>query len=271
MNGEVGLWLIGLGPGGADRLTEQAVKAAQQADVRFLEGYTALLPPATLCALEDNLGSWQLLMRSAVEKPTKLLSLAAKKRVALMVVGDPLQATTHVDLQLRCEDAGIACHIIHGISITTIVTGAVGLQSYRFGRQATMAYPYGDYIPTSPLEIVLANRQSNLHSLVLLDLDPSGSGEGEQRPMSPAIAVDVLRKMAAKLSESNEANATLLNEIEQWEMALCTDMGTADATIRAGNPAQIALMEGGRIHCLVIPATLHEMEARALARWSQVP
>ena len=271
MSDEAGLWLIGLGPGGADRLTEQAVNAAQQADYRFLEGYTSLLPPATLSSLEDNLGPWQLLMRSGVEKPVELLALAAKSRVALMVVGDPLQATTHVDLQLRCEDTGIPCHIIHGVSVTTIVTGAVGLQSYRFGRQATMAYPYGDYIPTSPLEIVLANREANLHSLVLLDLDPTGSGEGEQQPMSPAIAVDVLRKMAVKLSESNEANATLLNEIEQWELALCTDMGTADATIRAGKPAQIALMKGGRIHCLVIPSTLHEMEARALARWSQDP
>lgn len=271
MGDESGLWLIGLGPGGADRLTEQAVKAAQQADYRFLEGYTALLAPVTLSSLEEKLGTWQLLMRSGVEEPVELLSLATKSKVALLVVGDPLQATTHVDLQLRCEAENIPCHIIHGVSITTIVTGAVGLQSYRFGRQATFAYPFGDYLPTSPLEIILSNKKSNLHSLVLLDLDPSGNGEGEQSPMTPTIAIDVLRRMLEKLANDpgGNTNSTMLEEIEHWKIALCSDMGTAEECIRVGTPSQVALMQGGRIHCLVIPATLHEMEAQALARWSQ--
>ena len=196
-------------------------------------------------------------MRSAVEEPHDLLALAQTARVALLVVGDPLQATTHVDLQIRCEEMGVPCHVEHGVSITTIVTGAVGLQSYRFGRQCTFAYPYGDYLPTSPLEIILANRERDLHTLALLDLDPTGMGEGEQSPMTPEIAVDVLRQMAQRLEI----------EVEEWMLVLCSDMGTEDARILVGTLDEISGVKGGRIHCLLVPANLHDVEATALARW----
>ncbi len=252
-----GLWLIGLGPGDLQQMTVAALAAARDADHRFLEGYTALLPPNELENMGELIGSWEMRMRSAVEEPHDLLSLAQSSKVALLIVGDPLQATTHVDLQIRCGELGIPCHVEHGISITTIVTGAVGLQSYRFGRQCTFAYPYGEYLPTSPLEIILANRERDLHTLALLDLDPSGMGEGEQQPMTPEGAIDVLRKMAEKLEI----------DVEDWMIVLCSDMGTDDARISVGSPTEISGVKGGRIHCLLVPASLHDVEVTALARW----
>jgi diphthine synthase len=254
---DAGLWLIGLGPGDLQQMTGSALVAAKNADYRFLEGYTALLPPSELENMESVLGSWELRMRSAVEDPTELLSLAKTAKVALLVVGDPLQATTHVDLQIRCQEMNIPCHVEHGVSITTIVTGAVGLQSYRFGRQCTFAYPYGDYLPTSPLEIIVANKSRDLHTLVLLDLDPTGMGEGEQVPMTPKVAVEVLHKMANKLDQ----------DVDDWVLVLCSDMGTSDAKIRIGGADEIARIDEGRIHCLVVPANLHEVEENALSRW----
>jgi|TARA_B100001750_G_scaffold245678_1_gene265915 diphthine synthase len=255
--GENGLWLIGLGPGDLQQMTVAALDAARCADYRFLEGYTALLPPDEVVNLEGLIGHWELRMRSAVEDPQDLLALAQTSKVALLVVGDPLQATTHVDLQIRCEEMGLPCHVEHGVSITTIVTGAVGLQSYRFGRQCTFAYPYGDYLPTSPLEVILANRERDLHTLALLDLDPTGMGEGEQSPMTPKIAVDVLRKMAERLEV----------DVEDWTLVLCSDMGTDDSRIAVGTLDEISGVKEGRIHCLLVPASLHEVEAAALSRW----
>ena len=254
---ENGLWLIGLGPGDLQQMTVAALDAARSADYRFLEGYTALLPPDEVVNLEGLIGHWELRMRSAVEDPQDLLALALTSKVALLVVGDPLQATTHVDLQIRCEEMGLPCHVEHGVSITTIVTGAAGLQSYRFGRQCTFAYPYGDYLPTSPLEIILANRERDLHTLALLDLDPTGMGEGEQSPMTPKIAVDVLRKMAEQLEV----------DVEDWALVLCSDMGTDDSRISVGTLDEISGVKEGRIHCLLVPASLHDVEAAALARW----
>tara|TARA_B100001996_G_scaffold264323_2_gene206212 strand:- start:498 stop:1268 length:771 start_codon:yes stop_codon:yes gene_type:complete len=252
-----GLWLIGLGPGDLDLMSQSALVGARDADFRFLEGYTALLPPEETERLADVVGPWELRMRSAVENPEELLNLARESRVALMVVGDPLQATTHVDLQIRCNDENIPCYIEHGISITTIVTGAVGLQSYRFGRQATFAYPYREYLPVSPLEIITSNLERDLHTLVLLDLDPTGMGDGEQQPMSPKVAMDILSQMAEKLDL----------EVDNWTIVLCSDMGTKDQAISVGLADEISKVQNGRIHCLIIPAKLHDVEADALARW----
>lgn len=253
-----GLWLIGLGPGDLSAMTTAAIDAAKSCKYRFLEGYTALLPPDEESKLSDMVGEYELLMRPDVENPDQLLELASKSAVALMIVGDPLQATTHVDLQLRAKAAGINCHVVHGISITTIVTGAVGLQSYRFGRQVTLAYPYGDYLATSPFELILDNLQRDLHSLVLLDLDPTGMGIDEQKPMSPAVAVDVLRRSAEKVGEN----------IEQWKIVLCSDMGRSEQRIFYGTLDDVKSIDNGSIHCVVIPGRLDELEAEALSRWN---
>lgn len=255
---EPGLWLIGLGPGDLSAMTTAAIEAAKSCEYRFLEGYTALLPPNEEQKLTTLVGDHELIMRPGVENPDQLLELASKSAVALMIVGDPLQATTHVDLQLRAKSAGINCHVIHGISITTIVTGAVGLQSYRFGRQVTLAYPYGEYLATSPFELILENLQRDLHSLVLLDLDPTGMGVDEQKPMSPDVAVDVLRRSANKIGE----------DIEQWKIVLCSDMGRPKQRIFYGTLDEIKSINDGEIHCIVIHGRLDELEAEALARWN---
>lgn len=253
----VGLWLIGLGPGNLTQMTQAAISAARACEHRFLEGYTASLPADQELELTELVGPWTRLMRPDVENPEELLQLAAESAVALLVVGDPLQATTHVDLQLRCHAAGITCDVVHGLSITTVVTGAIGLQSYRFGRQVTLPYPHGEHLPASPLEFIIANRERGLHTLVLLDLDPTGMGVAEQNPMSPSVAVDVLRMMAVGLEL----------DVDDWGVVLCSDVGSPQQRIIQGSMDEIAAVTSGRIHCLVIPGRLDDLEREALSRW----
>ena len=124
-------------------MTRAAIEAAKNADYRRYEAYTALWSNEDLEALEAEIGDIQRVMRPEVEEPVELLQLAKSNIVALLVVGDPLQATTHVDLQLQAQEAGVECSVVHGVSITGLVTGAVGLSNYRFGRQTTLTYPYG--------------------------------------------------------------------------------------------------------------------------------
>lgn len=252
-----GLWLVGLGPGDLSQMTQAAISAARACEHRFLEGYTASLPAEQEQELTELIGPWTRLMRPGVENPEELLRLAAGSSVALLVVGDPLQATTHVDLQLRCQSAGIACEVVHGLSITTVVTGAVGLQSYRFGRQVTLPYPHGEVVPTSPLKFIIANRDRGLHTLILLDLDPTGMGVEQQKPMSPEVAVDVLLRMAEQLDLG----------LEDWTGVLCSDVGSSYQRIIHGTLDQIASVSDGRMHCLVIPGRLDDVESEALSRW----
>ena len=122
-SGTTGLVLIGMGPGGVSGMTLAAFEAAKSADHRRYEAYTALWPAEDLAELEAEVGEITRVMRPEVEKPEQIFELARNSKVALLVVGDPLQATTHVDLQLQAEQAGIPCEVIHGISITTLVVG----------------------------------------------------------------------------------------------------------------------------------------------------
>ena len=278
-----GLILIGMGPGGISGMTLSAIEAAKNADYRRYEAYTALWSESHISELENEIGAIDKVMRPEVEDPVELLELAKTECVALLIVGDPLQATTHVDLQLQAIEAGVECTVIHGISITGLVTGAVGLSNYRFGRQTTLTYPYGGWVATSPLEVIALNMAQGMHTLALLDLDPTGEGVGGQVPMQPKDAADSLIKMAEKLklsvedmpSESHldklklEAYETICNNVSDLMVVLCSDMGTEDQNISYLSVNDLATAKTGRLHCLVIPANLGDVEKVALHRWAK--
>lgn len=277
-----GLLLVGMGMGRLEGMTHEALQAASAAEHRRYEAYTALWPDEELERLEARIGAIQRVMRPEVEEPDELLALASTSLVALLVVGDPLQATTHVDLQLRAAEAGVECRVFHGLSITTLVTGAVGLSNYKFGRQTTLTYPYGGWIATSPLEVVAVNWAQNLHTLALLDLDPTGQGTGEQQPMTPADAANAMRLMWTKLSDAElreevadtaqRSKHAMIEEfldraIDDVRVVLCSDMGTPDQALVTTTMGKLGHEKGGRLNCLVFPAGTGEIEEKALARW----
>ena len=282
---ETGLLLVGMGMGRLEGMTTEAIQAATQADHRRYEAYTALWPEDELARLEATVGPVQRVMRPEVEEPEELFALAKDSLVALLVVGDPLQATTHVDLQLRAREVGIECRVFHGISITSVVTGAVGLSNYKFGRQTTLTYPYGDWIATSPMEVLATNWEQNLHTLALLDLDPTGLGTGDQRPMRPEDAVQSMRLMWEKLQETVDEPLSedyvrlafrqmatklyLQQNFDDIPVVLCADMGTPEQAIVTTTLGALGDEKGGRLNSLVFPAGTGEVEEKAVLRWKR--
>ena len=282
---DTGLLLVGMGMGRLEGMTQEALDAAIKADHRRYEAYTALWPEAELSRLEEVIGSVQRVMRPEVEEPDELFALAKQSLVALLVVGDPLQATTHVDLQLRAREMGVECRVFHGISITSVVTGAVGLSNYKFGRQTTLTYPYGDWIATSPLEVLASNWEQNLHTLALLDLDPTGLGTGDQQPMRPEDAVESMRLMWEKLQETGDeplsedhvrlafrqmaSKLYLQQNFDEIPVVLCADMGTPDQSIVTTTLGALGEEKGGRLNSLIFPAGTGEVEEKAVLRWKR--
>lgn len=278
-----GLLLIGIGPGRLSGVTVEARDAAKAADVRRYEAYTALWPEDELRVLENAIGPIEKVMRPEVELPDTLFELARSSLVALLIVGDPLQATTHVDLQLQANEAGIECRVYHGVSITTLI-GAIGLSNYKFGRQTTLTYPYGGWVATSPLEAIAVNLHQNLHSLALLDLDPTGEGVGNQKPMKPIDALNSLELMREKLSQTLEGVSRetalenmrfeactefLSHSFEDVRVVVCADMGTESQQITSTTIGGLKSCQGGRLNTLVFPASPSEVEEKALLRWYQ--
>ena len=266
-----GLWLIGIGPGDLGHMTERARSVARGCKKRYLEGYTAVLPTEQEVLLESVVGPWERMMRPSVESPEALLDESRNDSVALMVVGDPMQATTHIDLEARCMEEGIGFEVIPGMSATSLAVSLSGLQSYKFGRQVTLPYPYGDYLATSPLEMILRNLEGGLHTLVLLDLDPTGMGFDLPTPMSPSQAISTLEEMKEKWLEEEDgldSNSVIKSvlAINEWEGMLLSDVGTKGQRIFSGSLEEISKIQGGWVPSLIIPSEMSENEREAFGR-----
>src|SRR5207237_1838290 len=112
----------------------------------------------------------EVLSRSQLEDEggRRLLKAASEERVAFLVPGDPLIATTHISLRLSLAKMGIASRVVHAPSIVSAVCGATGLQSYKFGKSITI--PRDQPLPRSVLDTISDNSDRGLHTLILLDV-----------------------------------------------------------------------------------------------------
>ena len=122
-------------------------------------------------------------------------------------------------------------------------------------------------------------------TLALLDLDPTGQGTGEQRPMQPKDAVASMQLMWEKLLETSEEPLSeeyvrlafrqmatklyLQQKFEDVVVVLCSDMGTPEQSIVTTTLGKLGQEKGGRLNCLVFPAGTGEVEEKALLRWNK--
>jgi len=250
--------LVFVGAGLFDELdlSARALTALRACGAVFSEEYTAVLAPGSLDRLSGILGrTVTVLDRAAVEDGRPVLeALARHPRVGFVVPGDPFAATTHVALRIAAEEHGHTWSYFPGASILTAASGLLGLQPYRFGRVVSLPLPAPGFAPTSPLEMIAANRQAGLHTLVLLDLRPS-----EGRFLTGPEAVGLLR--------ARDPDGRWLPK--DAELAIVARAGSPTAAVAVGPAETLARAYlGPPLHCLVVPApTLHFEEARAMDRW----
>ena len=253
------LVFIGLGLHDEKGITLRGLEEARSAEVVFMELYTSGLAGATLGSVERLIGKKiRRLSRTEVEDGRLILEAAAKQKVAFLVVGDPMAATTHVDLRLRAASVNITTRIVHGVSILTAAAGALGLQVYKFGRTTTVPFPAAGFSPTSPLEGILENRRAGLHSLVLLDLREDGS------LLAPQDAIALLLRMALKMGTSDFGPETLA--------CVLSRVGSPEVRAIGGPIGMLPDRDlGPPLHCIVIPGRLHFLEKEALIAFAGAP
>ena len=145
------------------------------------------------------------------------------------------------------------------MEVVSAVPGLLGLQNYKFGRSTTLAYPEGDYFPTSPYDVIKNNKKMGLHTLVLLD-----------------IQADRNRYMTA-----NEGIKILIDYEKKIKNNVFTKNSIICVVARAGSDKPIARADeidvlekidfGQPLHTLVIPGDLHFMEVEALIKLAGLP
>jgi diphthine synthase len=254
------LVFVGLGLFDERDVTVKGLEAARAADRVFAEFYTSALQGTTREALERLVGKpITVLSRQDLEQGSEVIEAARHGRVALLVPGDPMAATTHVELRLRAHDAGIPTRIVHGPSIATAAAGILGLQSYKFGRATTVPFPAAGFRPASPLDVISGNRERGLHTLVLLDLKEGGEF------LTAPEALRYLLDLAREKGSDALADDTLVCVLSQ--------AGSDRPRVTAGRAGDLAAARdvGPPLHCIVVPGDLHFMEREALAKLSGAP
>jgi diphthine synthase len=252
------LVFIGLGLHGGG-ISSNGLQLAKEADTIYAELYTSFMPEFNLEELERKIGkSIHVVNRKTIEEqPDEILKAAKTHKVAFLVPGDPMVATTHIDLRLRAAKAGVETKVIHAASIASAAPGLAGLQSYKFGPSATVPFP--DNSSTRPYEILAENRDRGLHTLLLLDIRAE-----ERRAMTAGEAIRIMLELEKKLKKNAFTKNTLAVVVAR--------AGSDDAMVKADKIEKLqAINFGPPPHVLIVPGKLHFVEAEALKVFAGAP
>ena len=213
------LYLIGTGLS-TKQLTLEALHAAQTCSEVFLENYTNAFSQGDIYTLEKTLAKKiTTLNRKGMEEDAQhILEKAKNHPIGILIIGNPLTATTHVSLLEECVKQKINYHIIPGISIFNS-RGICGLDEYRFGRTTTLVFPYEGYEPLSTFDIIVKNKTMGLHTHCLFDLHPE-----KQRFMS----IDEGITFIEHASSAREMN------IHSWVGIGLSGMGNENQKVMSG-------------------------------------
>ncbi len=256
------LIFIGLGLNQETDISLRGLEKAKSADAVFAEFYTSLMPNLDLQKLEELIGKpiRTVARRDLEEEEGRILLTEAEKgTVVLLVPGDPLIATTHVDLRIRAEKKGIRTSVVHGASIISAVIGLSGLQNYKFGRSVTIPFSDANVAYETPYNVIAENKEAGLHTLCFLDIRAV-----QKRYMTINEGLQTLFEIETRRKKDVMTPATLSVGIAR--------AGSEKPAVKADYAERLPKFDfGGPPHTLVFPGHLHFVEAEALVTLANAP
>ena len=248
------LTFVGLGLFDEQDISIKGLNLIKKADAVYAEFYTSTLMGTTIEKLERLYGKKiNILTREQVEQSPQetILKDAQVKDVVFLSVGDSMISTTHIDLRLRAYDEGIDTRLIHGASITSAVCGLTGLQNYRFGKSATIPFPYTT-ISEVPYDTVMMNLNNNLHTLLFMDI--------QDECMTINQAIRLLLHVEHKKGRDKLANSLAVGVARA---------GSEKPVVKANSMRKLKDYDfGSPLHILVVPASIHFIEEEALHKFA---
>jgi len=256
------LVFVGLGLYDENDISLRGLEEVKKSDFVFAELYTSLMKGLKIEKLENLTGKKIVsLSRRMLEEENgrQILAAAQKGKTIFLVPGDPLIATTHVDLRIRAEKAGIKTRVIHGASIISAAIGLSGLQNYKFGRSVTIPFSNSDIVSETPYNVVKANLKAGLHTLCFLDIRKE-----EKRYMTIKEALEILLTMEQVKREFMIARDTLVVGIAR--------AGSKNPVVKTGLLDEVLDYDfGSPPQTLIVPGKLHFVEAEALIKLANAP
>ncbi|WP_292461257.1 diphthine synthase [Methanothermococcus sp.] len=247
------LILAGLGLYDEKDMTLKTLEYVKKVDKIYAEFYTAVLTGTTIEKIEETIGKEIIVLdREKVEYETeKLINESKDKDIMFLTAGDPMVATTHVDIAVEAKKKGIEVIIINAPSIYSAV-GITGLQLYKFGKTTSIVFPEPNYFPETPYDVIKENLKMGYHTLCLLDIHAD-----KNRFMTANEGLEILLKIEEKRKEY------ILNE--DTKVVVVARAGSLKPKIVYGKIKDLVNYDFGKpLHCIIIPGKLHFMEEDAL-------
>ncbi len=261
------LVILGLGTS-IDYMSIEALRHLSRADIVFLETYTSIAPGINYNLLKKIVkGEIRFTTRRELEEAggEPILSEARNKYVVLAVAGDPMIATTHVNLVIAAAKKNIEYIIVPGLSGIQASISLSGLQVYKFGRITTLTYPEEHYKPYTTIKVIRENIERGLHTLVLLDIRYD-----EGRAMSIKEASRILVELEEEYCLNPENNCSpILSDTIGVGIARA---GSREAVVRADLIKRLSLHEyPPPPHSIIVVGSLHPVELEALVFHGKLP
>ena len=252
------LYIIGIGLADEKDITVKGLEAIKKCDRVYLENYTSLFKSSKE-ELEEFYGKKIILANRELmeEGADHIVEEAKNKDVAVLIIGDPFSATTHIEFLKSAFYLGVKAKIINNASILTAI-GITGLQLYKLGRTASI--PFLEEHPNleTPYDVLKENLKMGLHTLFLLDLNPE-----QKKFMAVAEALGILEEI-----ESRKNEKVITKDVV---VVGCARLGSDDAVINAGSLEKIKGYDFGRPpHCLIIPGKMHFQEEEVINLYREI-
>jgi diphthine synthase len=264
------LYVVGLGLGDEKDITVRGLELVKSCDLVFLEAYTSILGGVSKERLEAFYGKEVTIAdRGLVENEADdlIVQPAKEKKVAFLVVGDPVCATTHTDLVLRAKEVGVKVELVHNASIMG-AAGACGLQLYNFGHTVSIPFFEENWRPTSFYPKINYNRKGGMHTLCLLDIkvkepDFQAMMKGKTKFLPPRYMS--VNAAAEQLLEAEAGQGKLAYDGSKTLCVGLARMGQPTQKMVAGTLEELTKVDmGGPLHSLIICGDLHDLELEVL-------
>jgi uroporphyrin-III C-methyltransferase len=230
--GEV--WLVGAGPGDPELLTLKALKALQRADVVVHDGLVspAILDLAPAAAQRLSVAKRKSRHSYAQDEINRLL--VAFAREGLMVVrlkgGDPFIFGRGGEELEACRAAGIACHVVPGVTAALAAGAAAGAPLTHRGAAQAVTFVTGHAAAGGEPDLDWASLAKANQTVVIY------------------MGVSTAAPIAARLMAAGRSGATPALIVEDASLPterriVTTLAGLAEAAATVGGPALLIVGE----------------------------
>lgn len=204
----------------------------------YLENYTVNFP-YSLEELESKIDRKIKLADREFVESERIVELAKKKDIALLVYGSPLFATTHISLLKKARETKTKIEIEYNASVLDAVGEILSL--YKFGKITSLPAWKKNFTPDSFMEVVKANLSIKAHSLILVD---------------PFLDLDSCLDILEKSSKNHN--------IKLEKVIIASRLGNKDRKIIYDRIEKLKKEKVKEPYCLIIPSSLNFVEEENL-------